>query len=359
MIRILFLVPYPTEGASNRIRVEQYIPYLEREGISCRIRPFMNRSFYRMLYLPHRYIEKAFWFAICTVNRILDILRASRYDIIFIHREAYPLGGPVIEALLHMMGKPIIFDFDDSIFLPNTSEHNIYIERFKRPDKVAKIIAMSVLVISGNDYLKAYAMNFNKNVVTIPSPVDTDKYSPEPDRQEKKEIVIGWVGSNTTKDFLYDLEGVFIDLSRRYPDILIKIVGASFYSAKLKNVVNKAWVINEEPDDIRSFDIGIMPMPDNEWTRGKCGFKSILYMASGIPVVCSPVGVNKEIVEDGVSGYLAKGHDEWMYRLSNLIEDGELRKRMGAAGRKKAELYYSLQANAHRLLEVVREVSNE
>lgn len=358
MIRILFLVPYPTEGASNRVRVEQYIPYLEAEGMSCKIRPFVNKSFYRVLYLPHCYMEKAFWFAICTVNRILDILRALRYDIVFIHREAYPLGGPVIEMLLHMMRKPIIFDFDDSIFLHNTSEHNIYIERFKRPDKVSKIIAMSKLVIAGNDYLKLYALSFNKSVITIPSPVDTDKYSPALTRQDNKKVVIGWVGSNTTKDFLYDLEGMFIDLSRRYANIVIKIVGASFYSMKLKNVTNKPWLINEEPDDIRSFDIGIMPMPDNEWTRGKCGFKSILYMASGIPVVCSPVGVNKEIVEDGVNGYLAKDHDEWVNRLSRLIEDRHLRQKFGAAGRIKVEQAYSLRVNALKLVKVILETAH-
>ena len=114
-MKVLFLVPYPTEGASNRVRVEQFIPYLKSQGVICKVRPFVNKAFYKILYLPHRYLEKVFWFTICTLNRLFDILRALNYDLVFIHREAYPLGGPFIESLLYILGKPIIFDFDDAI----------------------------------------------------------------------------------------------------------------------------------------------------------------------------------------------------------------------------------------------------
>lgn len=348
-MKVLFLVPYPTEGASNRVRVEQFIPYLESRGVACKVRPFVNRRFFRILYMPHRIPEKAFWFILCTLNRMLDVVRALGYDIIFIHREAYPLGGAVIESALRRMGKALVFDFDDAIFLPNTSEHNIYIERFKRPGKTTKIIGMSSRVIAGNEYLKEYALRHNANAHLVPSSVDTDKYRPGQAGPDRQEVVIGWIGSDTTKRFLYDLEDVFAELSKRYKNISYKIIGAPFYSSRLTNLVNKKWSLEGEVSDLQGLDIGIMPMPDNEWTKGKCGFKALLYMACGIPVVTSPVGANLGIVEDGVSGYFANTREEWFKHLSRLIEDRNLRKTMGLRGRDKVIREYSLK-NAEPVL---------
>lgn len=353
-MKVLFLVPYPTEGASNRIRVEQLIPYLESRGISCKVRPFVNPRFYKIIYMPHRYAEKTFWFIVCTLNRLFDIARALTYDIVFIHRESYPFGGPIIESILHRMGKRLVFDFDDAIFLPNTSEQNIYIERFKDPDKVGRIIKMSAMVIAGNDYLKAYALKHNSDVKVIPSSVDTSKYRPRQDSlNEKDYTVIGWVGSNTTKRFLYDLEGVFVALSHRHKDLVFHIVGAPFYSRRLKNAINKEWSLEGEAAALRDFDIGIMPMPDNEWTRGKCGFKALLYMACAVPVVASPVGMNLEIIEDGVDGFFARNDEEWFDKLSVLIEDERLRKEMGRHGREKVLERYALSQAAPVFYEVL------
>lgn len=346
-VKILFLVPYPTEGASNRVRAEQYIPYLESKGFFCKTRPFVNREFYRILYFPHRYLEKALWFIIGTVNRLFDMARALGYDVIFIHREAYPFGGPFFESLLSKMGKPIIFDFDDAIFLSNTSRENIYIERFKNPAKISKIIKMSALVIAGNAYLKNYALKYNASVIVIPSSVDTKKYCPAPPADNKDEVIIGWIGSNTTKGFLYDIEDVFVQLSKRHANLRFKIVGANFYNAALSSIItNKEWRLEDEVRDIQSFDIGIMPMPDNEWTKGKCGFKALLYMACAKPVVASPVGVNLDIIEDGINGFLAESKDAWVKKISILIGESELRKKMGAKGREKVETKYSLDSNA-------------
>ncbi|MFC1590131.1 glycosyltransferase family 4 protein [Candidatus Omnitrophota bacterium] len=346
-MKVLFLVPYPSEGASNRIRVEQFISYLEGKGVSCKVRPFVNSRFFRILYEPHRFLEKIFWFIAATLNRALDIIRALSSDIVVIHREAYPFGGPFFESLLHKMGKPFVFDFDDAIFLANTSEHNIYIERFKKPEKVSRIIRMASWVIAGNDYLKSYAERFNKRVTVIPSSIDTDRYAPAAGRDEPKDsIVIGWIGSNTTRVFLYELEETFRDLFRKYENVKLKVVGARFYSERLKSVINEEWSLERELKALRSFDIGIMPMPDNEWTRGKCGFKAILYMACGIPVVASSVGVNAKIVEEGVTGFLVKDKAGWRNRLSLLIEDGQLRRRMGEKGRKRIVNSYSVGLTA-------------
>ncbi|MFH1996805.1 MAG: glycosyltransferase family 4 protein [Candidatus Omnitrophota bacterium] len=340
-MKVLFIVPYPTEGASNRVRVEQFIAHLEKRGVVCAVRPFVSRPFFKILYKPHRYAEKIFWFIIGTINRMIDIVRALWCDIVVIHREAYPFGGPVFESILFRMGKPFVFDFDDAIFLPNTSEHNIPFERFKRPNKVAKIIRMSHQVIAGNEYLKEYAARFNRNVVVIPSSIDTEKYLPAKKNAGDDEIVIGWIGSNTTKVFLYDLEDTLKDLLGRYRNVRFEVVGAEFYSDTFDRITNRKWSLENEVASIQRFDIGIMPMPDNDWTRGKCGFKAILYMACGLPVVASPVGVNRDIIDDGVSGFLAEGPDEWKEKLAALIEDRALRDRMGASGRQKIIKGYS------------------
>jgi glycosyltransferase involved in cell wall biosynthesis len=254
------------------------------------------------------------------------------------------------------MKKPIVFDFDDAIFLANTSGHNVYIERFKNPGKIAQILKMSKRIIAGNEYLLQYACRYNKNAIMIPSSVDTERYRPvHMNKAGKDEVVIGWVGSETTKIFLYPLEDTFQELEKRYKNIIFKIVGASFYSSRVKNVVNKNWRLEDEVLDLQSFDIGIMPMPDDEWTRGKCGFKAILYMACGIPVVASPVGVNTDIVEDGISGFFAKSTEEWVEKISVLIEDKALRESMGMRGREKIMAEYSLASNAPLFYETLKQ----
>jgi len=355
-MKILFLVPYPTEGASNRVRVEQFIPYLNSRGVITKVRPFINKRFYNILYRRGALLEKILWFFTCTVNRKLDLLRALFYDIIFIHREAYPFGGSMIESILYRMGKKIVFDFDDAIFLPNTSKENKYIDWLKNPGKVVKIIRMSKLVIAGNSYLKNFASKYNDNVIVIPSSLDTDLYKPARPDDIKTGVTIGWIGSVTTQEFLADIEGALTDLSGRYKDLAMKVVGSRFSSPKLTNIVNKEWSLADEVADIQSFDIGIMPVPDNEWARGKCGFKAILYMACGIPVVASPVGVNKEIIDDMVTGLFARTKEEWVKALTMLIENKELRRSMGEKGRKKAIERYSLTYTAPLFYEGLKDI---
>ncbi|MDD5423183.1 MAG: glycosyltransferase family 4 protein [Candidatus Omnitrophica bacterium] len=352
-MKVLFIVPYPSEGASNRLRVEQFLPYLKTNGIGYTVRPFVGKEFYRILYLRHNYLKKILFFILATAARLSDIFRALSHDIIFIHREAYPFGPPVFECIFRMLGKPIIYDFDDAIFLRNTSGINNYIERFKNPGKVSGIIGISSYVIAGNRYLGDFAARFNKNVIIIPTAIDTEIYRPTAKKSGKKGVIIGWMGSNTTRMFLHDMADVFKELSAMHEGLVFKIVGGYFHSS-LKNVTNEEWSMEMETEALRSFDIGIMPMPDNEWTRGKCAFKAILYMSCGIVPVCSPVGVTTEIVEDGVNGFLARDKDEWVSKLSTLIKDAELREKIGRAARALIEKRYSVAVNAPIFIETIK-----
>lgn len=357
-MRVLFWVPYPTEGASNRYRVEQYLPYLQKERIAYSLHPFWSSSAYRILYKNGHYFRKICFFILGTISRIYDLLGIFRYDIVFIHREAFPVGGAIFENIISILKKPFIFDFDDAIFLPSCSYPNNFIERFKKPEKIINIIKRSKYVIAGNHYLSDFAFRYNHSVSIIPTPIDTDKYCPE-DRKRGGEIVIGWMGSVTTLEFLDIMRNTFIYLSKRFHNIRFKIVGGDFSIEGLSNIISKPWSLEEEIEDLRSFDIGIMPMPDNEWTNGKCGFKAILYMNIGIPCVCSPIGVNKEIITDGVNGFLASSEDEWINKLSLLIENPELRRRLGMAGRETVEEKYSLKVNAPKYLEIFKKVYEE
>lgn len=354
-MRVLFWVPYPTEGASNRYRVEQYLPHLKKAGINYTLHSFWNRSAFDILYKIGRRFAKSYYFILGAISRLSDLVRIFQFDIVFIHREAYPVGGAFFETILAMLRKPFIFDFDDAIFLPASSGTNYFIEKYKKPDRVANIIKMSRHVIAGNHYLADFALRYNRSVTVIPTPIDTEIYYPD-EKKHSDEIVIGWIGSVTTLNFLNIMRNVFIKLSKRFPDIKLKIVGGDFSINGLSNVISKPWSAKEEIKDLMTFDIGIMPMPDNEWTKGKCGFKAILYMSMGIACVCSPVGVNKEIIIDGVNGFLAHTEEEWFEKLILLITDSNLRKKLGMAGRKTVEQRYSLFVNAPRYLEVLQEV---
>jgi len=351
-MKILFWVPYPKEGASNRYRVEQYLPYLDRNGIQYALHPFWNTAAYKILYKNRHFLKKAFFFLCGTTSRILDLIGISHYDIIFIHREAYPIGWAFFETFVSIIKKPIVFDFDDAIFLPASSSQNNFIEMFKNPGKIVSIIQKSSHVIAGNKYLLDFALCHNRSVSIIPTSLDTHRYFPNK-KSSSNQIIIGWIGSVTTLDFLNKIKNVFINLSARFNNIQFKIVGGNFSIEGLDNVISKPWSLEEELGNLRSFDIGIMPMPDNEWTRGKCGFKAILCMSMGIPCVCSAVGMNNEIIDDGVNGFLAGNDDDWVEKLSLLINDNELRKRLGMMARKTVEEKYSLKVNIPVFIETL------
>ena len=359
-MKILFISPIPVEGAGCRFRVYQYLPYLRKHDIRVASSPFLFSSYFRIVYKPGRVILKIIYFFLSTLRRFCDLIRALGYDIIFIYREAYPIGPPVFESILHFLGKSIIFDFDDAIFLPNTSQVNRFL-RLLRPHRNAdKIISLSKGVIIGNNYLKDYALRFNKNIFVLPTAVDTNQYVPIPKSNQDMsgKVIIGWIGSHTTQDYVKGFIPIFVKLNERYKNLFLKIIGTNFRYAEDfgDNVELKDWSLANELEDLQSFNIGIMPMPDNSWTRGKCGFKAILCMSVGIPVVCSRVGVNTEIVQDGVNGFLVDSQREWCEKLSLLIENQDLRRSFGIAGRQTVEKKFSLEVNAPKILSILKSV---
>lgn len=353
-MNILFIVPYPTEGPSNRFRVEQYLPFLKKEGIKYRVRPFFGSRSYKILYKRGFLIRKVIFFIISFLRRLFDIISAHRYDIVFLHREAFPFGS-FMESFLKLFSKKIIYDFDDAIFLPNVSDSNRLIETFKDATKTEKIVKSSAHVIAGNVFLKNYALRSNKNVSILPTPIDTDLYIPNFDRRSGTSLTMGWIGSVTTLKYLDIISDVFADILMKYTGVKLSVIGGTWKGVNSTKVICKDWQLDSEIRDLQSFDIGIMPLKNDAWAKGKCAFKIIEYMSVGIPVVASAVGMNNEVIQDGINGFLAVDKGDWHRKLSLLIENPALRFAMGMAGRKAAEEKYSLKVNAPKLISILKE----
>ncbi|OIO80500.1 MAG: group 1 glycosyl transferase [Candidatus Omnitrophica bacterium CG_4_8_14_3_um_filter_43_15] len=351
-MKVLFIVPYSSKGPSNRFRVEQYFPYLKAENIDYDISPFAFDKFYGILYVKGNFCKKTDYFIKAILIRFLDIIRAHRYDVVFIHREACPFGPPVFEWIMHLLGKPIIFDFDDAIFLPNYNPVNRFYRFLKFPSKTRAIIKMSSVVIVANRFLEEYARKFNNSVHILPTPIDTKKFFVSEKKSER--LTIGWIGSPTTAFYLKIIFNVMERLSAKY-DFILKIVGAKQnISVPGVKVENYDWSLEKEAEDFQSIDIGIYPLIDNQWAYGKAGFKAIQYMSVGVPVVASPVGMINEFISDEKNGFLAATEDQWFEKLSRLIEDVPLRRTTGLAGRKTVEEMFSAEINAKKYIGILK-----
>ncbi|OGG01217.1 MAG: hypothetical protein A3F83_16395 [Candidatus Glassbacteria bacterium RIFCSPLOWO2_12_FULL_58_11] len=360
-MKVLFLVPYPPQGASNRFRVLQFLPYLEKAGIACRVRAFYNERLWSILYARGRLLRKIFYGLACALNRLLDLARCLAYDVVFIHREAFPVGPAWFEALLRLLGKPYVYDFDDALFLPNVARPNRRFGKLKCPGKTASIIRGSRVTIAGNSYLAEYAGRSGaKKIVILPTVVDTGAFVPLAGKRDSGRVVIGWIGSPTTIEFLEDFRPVIDEVLSRCPDqACFRIVGGRLEGELPPGVSCLPWSLDTELRQLQDFDIGIMPMPDDEWTRGKCAFKAIEYMAVGIPAVCSPVGMNLELIQPGVSGFLPAGRREWVEILCTLVGDKSLRERVGREGRKLIETSFSLRMTAPRFKKAILDAGSE
>ncbi len=356
-IRVLALSPIPEEGAGCRFRIAQYIPYLREAGFDVTISAFYTPDFFRLVYKPGNYLRKAWSFLRLAARRFSELKALDSYDLVFLYREAIPLGPPLIERAIARRGKPIVLDFDDAIFMSNVSEANRAIGFLKNPGRVAELIGKSTRVVVGNEFLASYARRYSDQVTVIPTAVDTDRFVPrlEAPVQAGRELVVGWIGSPTTFPYLQDLAGVLTQVAGQHR-FRLKVSGAG-QPVHFPGVTvdEEPWSMANEVNLFNTCDIGVYPLTDDDWSRGKCGFKAIQCMACGVPVVAAAVGVNREIITDGVDSFLASTPREWAEKLGRLLSDPELRARMASAGRRTIEERYSLQVTAPRLARILQE----
>ncbi|MFH1005267.1 MAG: glycosyltransferase family 4 protein [Bacteroidota bacterium] len=358
MKKILFIATHRlNRSPGQRFRFEQYFHFLHQNGYECHLSYLLHEKEDRIFYSKGNHYKKVMIIAKCFLRRMKDISKAKKYDIIFIQREAFMTGSVYFEKQFDKLGKKIIFDFDDAIWLPNVSEWNKEFEWIKNSNKTKKIIELSDFVIAGNNYLANYARQFNQNVIVIPTTIDTDYHKKFQSSKNDDKICIGWTGSHTTIKHFERSLSVLKKLKEKFGNkIYFKVIGDVNYENKKLEIRVNTWNLQNEIKELSEIDIGIMPLPDDEWAKGKCGLKGLQYMALEIPPVMSPVGVNTEIVQDGVNGFLADSDEEWIEKISMLIESKDLRNKIGKEGRKTVIEKYSVNSQKEKYLKCFKEL---
>ena len=349
--KVLALTRYGRKGASSRMRFEQFLPVLAELGVNVQISPLLRDEYLERLYSRQpksiRHILTDY------LHRLPWLMQAGRFDLLWIEKELFPDLPGWFESLLKLLGIRYVVDYDDAIF------HNYDLSanplRRMLGGKVDALMRNASLVVCGNRYLADRAVAASaRRVEILPTVVDLTRYSVRPSAYSEK-LIVGWVGSAATVKYLNIAIPALRALSKEYP-VQLRVIGAEF-SATGIDVDCRLWSENEEVHQIQQFDIGIMPLTDSPWERGKCGYKLIQYMACGVPVIASPIGVNEVIVEDGVSGYLAKDQDGWLDAFRSLASDSSARQILGSRGRQLVEERYCLQVIAPRLAKLLKEVS--
>lgn len=322
--RILFLVSGRNE-VSCRFRVLQYVPYLQRMGIHAEVADLSASAGAR-------------W----------KILRsATGYDSVCIHRAFL---SPLEQRCLCRVARGYIFDFDDAIMFRDSSHRRF--ESWQRRRRFRRMVAGARTVIAGNSYLAQWASRFGERVTVIPTSIDLSPY-PERRAEPGGEPVIGWIGTRINLMYLRAIVPALRRLARKRPDVKLKIVSDGLLDVVGIPVTNERWSLADEVADIASFHVGIMPLPDDPWTRGKCAVKILQYFAAAVPVVCSPVGTNLEVVEHGQSGYFAATEDDWVARLDELLGNAQQRKQFGQAGRDTVQRRYAIESTVDQFVKAL------
>ena len=353
-MRILALMKYGARAASTRQRLLQFVPDLKCSGVEVEVSALLDDEYLARLANGNRTSRPDI--AMAYLRRVLAIWRIRSFDAVWVHYEAFPYLPAAFERIVALSGRPIIYDYDDAIFHQYDAHKNGMV-RWLLGKKLVPLLRRASICICGNAYIREYSAQYCSNTIVIPTVVDTDVYRPVPEKSEQV-LTVGWIGSPSTWSYVEPL------LPEILPCIaaagaIFKVVGAGPRAKGVPGVEAIDWTEESEVRDVQSFDIGIMPLPDEQWARGKCGYKLIQYMACGIPVIASPVGVNAEIVEEGENGYLVQNSADWRTALKTLLADATLRKNLGKKGRLRVIERYSLQSQAPRLLAVLSQLTKQ
>ena len=355
-IRVLALCLAPLgRSPGQRFRIEQWTPKLQALGMHLEFEPFMSPDLHAILYQPGRYGAKARFLVEALLRRTKRLRHVKEFDLVYVQRETALLGPALFERWISARRVPYVFDFDDAIFLPNASEANQAFGFLKFPAKAATACRLAAHIMAGNDYLAEYAWRFNHRVTVVPTTIDTEKCRPPRPFWESPKPQLVWTGSPTTVSYLEGLAGALLRLRERH-DFRLRVIGAPHVSLPGIDVQMLPWRAETEALDLQGAWGGVMPAPDDAWARGKCGCKALQYMGVGIPAVCSPVGMSAQLVRDGENGFLASSEDEWVEKLTLLLNSAQLRRRLGQGGRETVETWYSAEVQAPRVYQIFRSV---
>ncbi|MCA9067748.1 MAG: glycosyltransferase, partial [Planctomycetaceae bacterium] len=327
-MKILFLSTRRAKP-SFRFRVEQFLPYFQEKGHACDVAFLTNQP----------------------LSRLWLYRRLSAYDAVFLQKR---LLSRAELFLVRQRAKRLIYDVDDAVMFNGKGQPEL-----RRQSRFRATVAAADLVICGNSYLADQARNHARRIEVIPTCIDSEMFHPRLKSQNAGPLTIGWTGSRSTNQYLNPILPVIGALGPRVQFRFLSDMSEGVDLASLGNVSHRftPWSPEVEITETASFDIGLMPLPDNPWTRGKCGFKALQYMGLGIPAVCSPVGVNGEILTHEKNGLLASSPEEWANALTRLVEDSTFREQLGQAGRKRIEEHYAVNVQAPRLIELIEQIS--
>ncbi len=352
MIEVLVLTPYPygtTPGP--RSSFELWEPLLADAGIHLRYEVFETDRLHEIVYQPGHQREKAVEMARSFAGLARRLRRLDGADAVLVNREAALIGPEILERWVHRRGLPLLYHLDDPLYIPYRSPTNGLLSRLKFFGKVGRLCKLSAAVIANSPSNVAFARRHNDNVWDIPSVVDATRFDGRKPRAGDGPVCVGWTGSTTTVSNLDVIAGPLATLSRR-EDTTLRVIGAE--RVGLPGVVAQPWNPVTEVEDLRQLDVGLLPLPLTEWTPHKFYLKLVQYMALGIPPVATPLGANTVVIEDGVNGFFARDDAEWVAVVERLVEDAELRERIGTRAAEDAHRRYTLQANAERIVAAFR-----
>lgn len=340
-MRLLTFTRYDNSGPSSRLRFFQYMPYLKDRGINIQVTPLFGPAYLHGLYSTgKRKLASVFE---GYIRRLRTLLEMNSYDLIWIEKELFPWIPLLENGIVSILKKPYVVDYDDAVF-HSYDAHEYRFIRSILGNKIDSIMRNAKIVTVGNDYLADHAKKVGaRNIKVLPTVVDTLRYMNGPCHEQK--FTIGWIGTPITEKYIEMIKKA-LEVLLHKGDVRIVLIGASQNALLgLKREI-LPWSENTEVNLIQSFDVGVMPLLDNPFERGKCGYKLIQYMACGVPVIASPVGVNQAIVEHGVNGFLARNENEWIDYMELLKTDKTFRTELGKNARYKVEKYFSLSQTA-------------
>lgn len=351
--KILFLSPYPENKApSQRLKYEQYFSVFKESGYEITTNSFVSEKLWNILYESGHFTKKLIYIILGYVNRVSILFHLKKYDIVFVHLWVTPIGPPFFERMVCLLAKKLVYDIDDMVFLGHSSDANKFWQNLKGKSKMIYLMKKANHVITCTPKLDDFVKHFNQNTTDISSTVDTKtRYKPINNYKNDHQLVLGWSGSHSTSKYLYLLSDVFKNLASKY-DFKLIVMGDSTFNIDSVNIEALEWKESIEINMLQKFDIGLYPLPDEEWVYGKSGLKAIQYMALGIPTVATALGANFRIIENKQNGYLIKPNDyqEWEVKIEKLFNDAELRKKLGTAARKTIVTKYSIDANKEKYL---------
>jgi len=357
MKKIVIVCPHPKDQApGQRLKYEQYIENWELNGFDVVLKPFMTDRFWNIVYKKGHFIEKIFWTLYGYIRRFILLFTLRRYDVSYIFLWVTPFGATFFERMYCFVSKKVIYDIDDLVYhKDHKSEANSFMAILKGRSKPILLMKKAHHVITCTPHLDNFVRQFNNNTSDISSTINTDTYVPVNTYSNENQLTIGWSGSHSTSKYVYLLKEILLDLAKTY-DFRLLVIGDPTFHIEGLDCESIRWVEETEVRDLQRIDIGIYPLPDEEWVLGKSGLKALQYMALGIPTIASAIGANYRVIEDGISGSLVKTDEEWKKAFEMYLVNPELRKTHGLKARTRVEELYSVKANEPRYLKVINEV---